>query len=66
MMISMRSPSSDATDGASSECFGSDVSDACAGRDAGESGICDECDVFSVGEMFESGGDLVELFHSGP
>ena len=56
---------SDAADGTASEGFGSDVSDAGAGGDAGEAGVGDECDVLAVGEVFERGGYLVDLFHAG-
>lgn len=38
----------DASDGAACEGFGSDVSDACAGGDAGETGVGYEGDVFAV------------------
>ena len=54
----------DASDGSTCQCFGSDMSDAGAGGDTGKTGIGDECDVFAVGKVFECGGDLVELLHA--
>ena len=55
----------DSADGSAGEGFGSDVSDACTGGYAGESGVGDECDVLAVGEVFECCSDLVDLFHAG-
>ena len=44
---------------------GPTCSDACTGGYAGEAGVGDECNVLAVGEVFECGGDLVDLFHAG-
>src|SRR5262249_8186091 len=46
------------------EGFRSYVTDTSPGRHSRETGVCDDGDLLSPGQVLQGGGDLVNLFHS--